>query len=372
MRALYESACDSLIRNGADARASFAAMSADLDNAQAALTWAQTRDEQTAASLMICIGSHLGLTGAGFMGVPPHLIQANVPYEHLPCGLVSIWSWAVSRARSAAAVPMGRDWADRAIAHARAHDDMPALAVALASLAEFLVPGSDEAKRVFDELHALDEPGMAPLARCAGPIAEAGHLSKLGDAATSIAYLHRGLALVSETGVDDGIWITQSWLLSVKLAAGRTDEVLADGLPLLARLQGTRNETALAICRRAVVGALLAQQDLERARPLAQVGWRQAARLPLLAHAAWPDLLALLAALEDRPRAAAMLAGVGDAGWARTGRQRGTTTRAAIGRVESIACRMLGEETFAGLRSAGAHVRREDVDSIAFGAADVT
>src|SRR4030095_4415903 len=194
-------------------------------------------------------------------------------------------------------------------------------------LADFLVPGSPEAARVFDELHTIDDSNMAPLARSAVPIAEGGHRSKLGDAHTAIACLQRALTLISETGVHNGIWIVQSWLIAIKLAAGRTSEVLAEGLPLLKQLQGSRNETALGVCRRAVITALLAHDDLDRARPLAKVGWRQnAARIPLLAHAAWPDLLALLAALENRPRTAAKLLGVGDASWARTGRQHRVTT----------------------------------------------
>src|SRR4029434_387055 len=74
MRTLFETACDSLVRTGMSGEAAFAAMDADLDNAQAALQWAQMRDEQTAASLAIGIGSHLGLTGSATMSVPPHLI----------------------------------------------------------------------------------------------------------------------------------------------------------------------------------------------------------------------------------------------------------------------------------------------------------
>ena len=149
--------------------------------------------------------------------------------------------------------------------------------------------------------------------------------------------------------------------------------MLADGLPLLEQLQGTRNETALGICRRAVVTALLANDDLARARPLAQVGWRQdAARIPLLAHAAWPDLLALLAALESRPRAAAKLLGWGDAGWARSGRERGATTRGLVQRAESIAADALGDETFAHLRREGAHLGSDEVDAIAFAAEDIS
>ena len=171
----------------------------------------------------------------------------------------------------------------------------------------------------------------------------------------------------------NGIWIVQSWLIGINLAAGRTAEVLADGLPLLEQMQGTRNETALGICRRAVVTALLAQDDLDRARPLAQVGWRQAARFPLLAHAAWPDLLALQAALEGRPRAAAKLLGVGDAGWARIRAANAARPRVAVvQRAESMAAGALGDETFAHLRREGALLRSEDVDAIAFAAEDVS
>ena len=233
------------------------------------------------------IGSHLALTGTAAMGVPRHLIPANVPYEQMPCGAVSLWTWALSRTPWAVS-PTDRDWADRAIAHARAHGDAPALCVALASLADFLVPGSPEATRVFDELHALDNAGIAPMPRSAGPIAEAVHLSKLRDANGAIACLHRGLTHITQTGVRNGVWFVQSWLIGIKLAAGRTADVIADGLPLLEQMRGTRNEAALGICRRAVVTALLEQDDLDRARPLAQVGWRQAGRFAVLADAAWP------------------------------------------------------------------------------------
>jgi len=148
--------------------------------------------------------------------------------------------------------------------------------------------------------------------------------------------------------------------------------VIADGLPLLEQMRGTRNEAALGICRRAVVTALLEQDDLDRARPLAQVGWRQAGRFAALAHAAWPDLLALQAALEDRPRAAAKLLGVADASWARIGRERGAATRRVVQRAESRAAGALGDETFEHLRRESALLRSEDVDAIAFAAEDVS
>lgn len=365
-RAFFEKTFDSLIRPSSRGEATFAAMDADLDNAHAALNWAQSHDAETAASLTMCIGGLLSLSGAGIIAVPQPLIPANMPFERFPCGQVALWSWAMSRTKSAAVNAVGPHWANRAIAHARAHSDTASLCVALSALADFLEPGSAEAARVFEELRTLDDRGLVPLARCAGPIAEAGHLIKLGDAAAAIACVQRALTLMAETGVRNGVWIVQAWLIGTKLAAGRMADVLAEGLPLLEQMQGTRNETALAICRRAVVTALLAHDDAKRARPLAQVGWLQSARFPMLAHAAWPDLLALLAALEGRPRAAARLLGAGDASWQHSGRQRGGTSRTVVDRAESMAAGALGETALASLRREGALLRGEDVGAIAF------
>jgi hypothetical protein len=177
------------------------------------------------------------------------------------------------RTKNLAAESIGHAWTEGAIAHARTRRDAPALCVALAAFADFLEPGSPDAARVFAELRALDDPDMAPLARSAASIAEAGHHGKLGDFPAAIASVQRGLTLIAETGVRNGVWIVRAWLIGFKLAAGRTADVIADGLPFLHEMQGTRNETALGICRRALVTALLAEGDLERARPLARVGW---------------------------------------------------------------------------------------------------
>ena len=114
----------------------------------------------------------------------------------------------------------------------------------------------------------------------------------------------------------------------------------------------------------------MAHGDLDRARPLAQIGWRQAAYIPLLAHAAWPDLLALLAALEGRPRTAAKLLGAGDAGWARAGRRPGATTRAVEERATSMVIATLGDEAFARLRREGNVLHGEDIGAIAFATDD--
>ena len=49
------------------------------------------------------IDIHVRLTGAAFLDIQRHVIEVSVPYEQLPCGQLSVWSWAVSRSRGAAA-----------------------------------------------------------------------------------------------------------------------------------------------------------------------------------------------------------------------------------------------------------------------------
>jgi hypothetical protein len=95
MRSLYESSCDSLIRSGTSAVAAFAAMDADLDNAQAALQWAQTHDGETAASLAMAIGSHLALTGPGWRSA--HLIRLTLHERSAPAASCRSWASAVMK-----------------------------------------------------------------------------------------------------------------------------------------------------------------------------------------------------------------------------------------------------------------------------------
>ncbi len=286
---------------------------------------------------------------------------------------MSLWSWTISRARRAAAIPVGREWADRAIAHARAHGDVPALCVALASLADFLAPGSPEAARVFDELHALDDPSIAPLARSGAPIAEASHRRKLGDFPAAIACVQRALALISETGVRNGIWIVQSWLIGFNLAAGRTAEVLADGLPLLEQLQGTRNER-----RWASAAARSLRRSWRTTTWPAPARWRRWAgvRMPRafrcspmrpgrISWLCWPRSKA------GRGRLPSCWAGAMRGGRAPAANAAPPPVT-AIQRAESIAADALGDETFAHLRREGAHLGSDDVDAIAFAAEDIS
>ena len=78
-------------------------------------------------------------------------------------------------------------------------------------------------------------------------------------------------------------------------------------MTLVTALTGTRNEYGLAYAQINLAAAWLALDDIAKAHALAQIGWPLGLRFGLQPY--WADYLALLAALEARPRAAARLSG---------------------------------------------------------------
>ena len=238
-------------------------------------------------------------------------------------------------------------------------------------------PGSPEARARLRRVAGARRSEVVPLARSGAPIAEATHRRKLGDLPGAIACGQRALALISATGVRNGIWIVQSWLIGFNLVAGRTREVIADGLPLLKQLQGTRNEMALSNCRRAVVTALLANDDLARARPLARVG--VGVRMPRVfrckptrpGRICWPCWPRSKAGRAPRCQALGLeRCGVGRAPAGETRpRQLGGHPACRIGRQR----RTRGRNASAELRREGALLRWQDVDKqIAFAGEDIS
>jgi hypothetical protein len=88
-----------------------------------------------------------------------------------------------------------------------------------------------------------------------------------------------------------------------------------------------------------------------------------------LQHAA-AAYLALLCALQGRPRAAALLAGYSEALYGARGEARERNETAATLRAVTLAEQALGVAAAAQQRSAGARVRDVDVAALAFGAVD--
>lgn len=141
------------------------------------------------------------------------------------------------------------------------------------------------------------------------------------------------------------------------------------GATLVEWLCGTRHEYALTFARIDLVGALLALDDCAQARTIAQAAWAKAPAFEAQ-HAA-TAYLALLAALERRPRAAARLVGYSEALYAARNEVREANETAATDRARTLAAGALGDAAFDRLCAAGAKLRDVEIEAIAFATADV-
>ena len=154
-------------------------------------------------------------------------------------------------------------------------------------------------------------------------------------------------------------------LCSAELAAGDAAAAARTGIAALAALEGSRDELIPGFARLNLGAAWLALDDPGKARPVLQAGWAGAANLDLCCL--YADYLALLAAIESRPRAAARLAGYADTANAARG-SRQINEAAAIDRATRVARAALGDAEFERLQREGSALRDADVEAIAFAA----
>ncbi len=154
-----------------------------------------------------------------------------------------------------------------------------------------------------------------------------------------------------------------SGLADTELAAGQADAAVRTGLALVAQLEGTREEQELAHARLNLCAAFLALDQLQPACRTAALGWKTAERFGMQAW--WADYLALLAALDGRPQAAALLLGFADAAYERTQDHREPNEAAAAARVRQRLGASQRDEDTAALRAAGALLPEAAVAALA-------
>jgi hypothetical protein len=163
-------------------------------------------------------------------------------------------------------------------------------------------------------------------------------------------------------------YITRAMLVDSELAAGDAPAAVRTGEALLADLQGSRDEYWLGYAQISVTAAYLALDDAARARRVAEAGWPLALLFAL--QCPWANYLALLAALEDRFEAAALLAGYADAAYAACDMSREFNEAAAFERACRLARGAMGDATFALLQIEGGKLLDEQVAAIAFAGFD--
>ena len=167
----------------------------------------------------------------------------------------------------------------------------------------------------------------------------------------------------------DGLLMGMSNLVDAELAAGNAHAAAETGRALVARHEAGRDEYHLNWARLNLCAALLALDATEEDRRMAEAGWSHAKRFEL--QGCWADYLALPAALESRPVAAAQLCGFSIAAYATGDELREVNVAAAFDRARGIAIGAIGERRFELLQIEGQTMRYEDIATIAFGGANV-
>ncbi len=349
----------------------------DFDNARDALQWARREHEvdvelRVGATLLRALPSSLhaermalaSACEARLDSALPEPLQFQVWIE-LSCALADTYK---QRARQAAL---------RALRLARELDgsqrDRFALYHALARCASAAAQGGDlpAARALLDEARALEDSTWPAQRLLWG--AEAGQwVARMnGDTADALARGRRLVTLDRERGSVTGTYaaISTGNLIDAELAAGDAQSAARSGAALVEWLRGTRHEYALTFARINLMAALLAVDDCAQARTIAQAAWEKAPAFDVQ-HAA-AAYLALLAALERRPRAAAQLVGYSEAIYAARDEVREANETAATNRARTLAAAALGEAAFDRLCAAGAKLRDAEIRAIAFATVDV-
>ena len=211
----------------------------------------------------------------------------------------------------------------------------------------------------------LDQPDWPPQRRQRLAYAEGRHAGQAGDAAQAMLAFQRAAALDEAAGIDNAGSLIA--LADAEWLAGHLDVAQKRLHKVAELLRGTRNELYLyAFALSNLAGVALARNDLALARRTIEEGWPHAPRLG--AQPSWLDHMALLAALENRPRAAARLLGYSEAAYRRANNVRQGNETIGFERATRIVVEALGPDVAAALREEGRGLRDEDVAALALGA----
>ncbi len=372
---LFDDASTRYFCGGMAADAWRQALVADLDNAREALAWARAADD---ATMQVQIATTLMrvLTGSAHreqLALADQLdpLVERVDRVDLLARLAGRCTCVFGRTRRPRALAVAQRCLARVPpATASATDNerlarylcLSALAVALgASRAADLGP----AEAALAEASSLEDAAWPAHRRYWRVEAESYVVWARGKTLENLR-LVRQLALL-EKAIGDSHGIARTNISDAELGCGDAAAAVASGTALVATLEGGRDEHNLAFARANLAAAHLALGQIERARAHLRDGWAQAPLFDM--QHIFADYLALLAALEDRPVAAAQLAGRANAVNAKVG-PRGPNEVAAIERATRLARAALGDAQFDRLHAEGATLRDADIDALAFASED--
>jgi predicted ATPase/DNA-binding winged helix-turn-helix (wHTH) protein len=298
---------------------------------------------------------------------------AESPELRMRAALATARAWTNPRKRRAFAA------VDHALELARRIDAAaPDRWLLYRALAQWVVSGSSLAdtpsaalKAALAELDRIEDRAWPPHRLDIGLEAHAFLLSRSDAgpeaAGARLALIRRTAAIAAQLG--DDLETSLNNLMDAELASGDVDAAARTGRALIEQLSGSRNEHILAYARLNLAACHLARDEAEPARPLLQAAWAKAGAFEMQPYCA--DYLALLAALERRPRAAAWLAGYSDEGYRAKSEGRERNEAAASERVRALAAARIGADEFESARAHGATLADGQVEALAFACADM-
>ena len=342
-------------------------MEPDLDNAREAFAWARTNDPECAVSICASVLSSLPLSLHGerlamWEATDPLLTEAVRAPLRVRALLEAADLYAGLKATRA------RGYAREAVELLRGLDDRFMLYRAVARFAHLLAPEDEAAARAaLAEMRVLELPAWPARRLLCGANAEQACASWFHEPEKALDWSYRLMALENEAGSASlrGLLCVVDVELELRHAAA----ALKHGLELVARLQGTRFRRALNVAHLNVMEAWLANDNPAEARALALKGWPEAIRHGW--KGSWADCLSLLAALETRPRASALLRGFAEAQYAGLERKREVAEGITIERAERITREALGDAQYERLVMEGKVLRDPEMAGVAFAEADV-
>lgn len=324
----------------------------ELDNARAALAWALQHDAALAVALARPLGTALT---SRRLAEATRLYDATEPLWPQAADDAVRLHWLLGAAAMLSLRQPARALrlAQQACAMARALGDARSLARALCLIASSrdaaAAPLQDAA---LAEAMALERDDWPAYLRQHLAGAESIRAYHRGEMARCRDATQRQLLLAEAAGASTHADAARTNLADLELAAGRPEVAVRLGRELVTRWLGTRHARSLASARLNLAHALLACDDAAAARTVAVDGWPGAASWMLQPY--WGLALALLAALEGRPRAAALLLGYADEVFRQRGERPEPNEARTRERAEGIAITALGKQTMAEIARRGA------------------
>lgn len=324
----------------------------ELDNARAALAWALQHDAALAVALARPLGTALTSRRLGeamrvYDHTEPLLPQAGDDAVRLH------WLLGAAAMLNLRQPARSLRLAQLAGTLAREHGDTRSLARALCLIASNRDPSAAPLQdAALAEALALERDDWPAYLRQHLAGAESIRAHHRGDVARCRDATQRQLLLAEAAGTSSHADAARTNLADLELAAGRPDEAVRLGRELVARWLSTRNARSLASARLNLAHALLAMDDAAAARAVAAEAWPGAGTWMLQPY--WGLALALLAALEGRPRAAAALLGYADQVFRQRGERPEPNEARTRARATAIATAALGAEAVAAIVRRGA------------------